>query len=75
MNTITYKPASDPAAMTRTQYIPPPIADLIQPPDCFGCCHWHGKAHWSIRWVCQPYPDGWQHKYSPCPHYQREAHD
>ena len=57
------------------QTIPPPVDDLIQPPDCYDCRHWHGKTHWGIRWVCQPYPDGWQHRDRPCPHYTREAHD
>lgn len=67
--------------MLQIQHIPPPIDDIIQPPDCYGCCHWHGKAHWGIPWVCQPCPDGWPHRVSgaspegsrPCPHYQRET--
>lgn len=61
--------------MLQIQHIPPPIDDLIQPPDCYGCDHWHGKAHWGIPWACQPHPNGWPHKQNPCPDYQRETHE
>lgn len=53
--------------------IQPAIDTIIQPPDCFACRHWHGKAHFGLRLVCVPYPNGWQHKHGPCPHYEREA--
>lgn len=52
--------------------IAPAVDDLIKPPDCWGCCHWHGRAYLGIRWVCQPHPNGWPHSTGPCPHYTRE---